>query len=101
MSHVLLTFLRLFLLSTPLSFLVNFNLLPPVTGQLHNLQPNTRALGLFHQILDDKRVRLSPEKGGLGIILLGIQYMGCIRLLGSITMKALSPRKGSEFGLVK
>jgi hypothetical protein len=94
--------LRLFLLNTPLSFLVNFNILPPMTGQLHNLQPNTCALGLVHQILDDKRARLSPERGGLGYNPPWDTMHGVYKTVRQYYDDgALSPRKGKEFGFAK
>ncbi|KAF8067715.1 3-beta hydroxysteroid dehydrogenase/isomerase family-domain-containing protein [Lyophyllum atratum] len=40
--------------------------LPPITGDLVNLQPSLFALTSVHLIFDDSRARLPPEKGGLG-----------------------------------
>ncbi|KAG5335976.1 hypothetical protein C0989_012460 [Termitomyces sp. Mn162] len=41
-------------------------LLPPLNGDLINLQPSLFALTSVHLIFDDSRARLPPEKGGLG-----------------------------------
>ncbi|KAG5637125.1 hypothetical protein H0H81_005718 [Sphagnurus paluster] len=41
-------------------------LLPPIEGDLVNLQPSLFALTSVHLIFDDSRARLPPEKGGLG-----------------------------------
>lgn len=40
--------------------------LPPIDGDLINLQPSLFALTSVHLIFDDSRARLPPEKGGLG-----------------------------------
>ncbi|KAG6852596.1 hypothetical protein C0991_010721 [Blastosporella zonata] len=42
------------------------NLLPPLGGDIVNLQPSLFALTSVHLIFDDSRARLPPEKGGLG-----------------------------------
>lgn len=41
-------------------------MLPPIGGDLVNLQPSLFALTSVHLIFDDSRARLSPEQGGLG-----------------------------------
>ncbi|KAG6831436.1 hypothetical protein H0H92_010649 [Tricholoma furcatifolium] len=41
-------------------------LLPPLNGDIINLQPSLFALTSVHLIFDDSRARLPPEKGGLG-----------------------------------
>ncbi|RDB30342.1 3 beta-hydroxysteroid dehydrogenase/Delta 5--_4-isomerase type 2 [Hypsizygus marmoreus] len=41
-------------------------LLPPIKGDIINLQPSLFALTSVHLIFDDSRARLPPEKGGLG-----------------------------------
>ncbi|KAL0576065.1 hypothetical protein V5O48_005893 [Marasmius crinis-equi] len=41
-------------------------LLPPVNGDLVNLQPSLFHFTSVHLIFDDSRARLPPEKGGLG-----------------------------------
>lgn len=40
--------------------------LPPLNGDVVNLQPSLFALTMVHLIFDDSRARLPPEKGGLG-----------------------------------
>ncbi|KAG6821113.1 hypothetical protein H0H93_006452 [Arthromyces matolae] len=40
--------------------------LPPLNGDIINLQPPLFALMSVHLIFDDSRARLAPEKGGLG-----------------------------------
>ncbi|KAF5353801.1 hypothetical protein D9758_010583 [Tetrapyrgos nigripes] len=41
-------------------------LIPPINGDLVNLQPSLWNLVMTHLIFDDSRARLPPEKGGLG-----------------------------------
>ncbi|KIL62261.1 hypothetical protein M378DRAFT_187369 [Amanita muscaria Koide BX008] len=41
-------------------------IIPPILGDLVNLQPSLFALTQVHLIFDDSRARLPPEKGGLG-----------------------------------
>lgn len=41
-------------------------MMPPINGDLVNLQPSLFALTSVHLIFDDSRARLPPEKGGLG-----------------------------------
>lgn len=41
-------------------------LLPPINGDLINLQPSLFALTSVHLLFDDARARLGPEEGGLG-----------------------------------
>ncbi|KAG6896352.1 hypothetical protein C0992_008814 [Termitomyces sp. T32_za158] len=41
-------------------------LLPPLNGDVVNLQPSLFALTSVHLVFDDARARLPPEKGGLG-----------------------------------
>ncbi|KAF8954915.1 NAD(P)-binding protein [Flammula alnicola] len=41
-------------------------LLPPLQGDIINLQPPLFSLTSIHAIVDDSRARLPPEKGGLG-----------------------------------
>ncbi|KAE9396471.1 NAD(P)-binding protein [Gymnopus androsaceus JB14] len=40
--------------------------IPPINGDLVNLQPSLFNLTMVHLIFDDSRARLPPEKGGLG-----------------------------------
>ncbi|KAJ8457102.1 hypothetical protein ONZ45_g18452 [Pleurotus djamor] len=42
------------------------NTLPPINGDLINLQPSLWALTQVHLIFDDSRARLPPKDGGLG-----------------------------------
>ncbi|KAG5642648.1 hypothetical protein DXG03_002387 [Asterophora parasitica] len=42
--------------------------LPPVTGDLVNLQPSLFALTSVHLVMDDSRARKSPQEGGLGYV---------------------------------
>ncbi|KIK70220.1 hypothetical protein GYMLUDRAFT_187914 [Collybiopsis luxurians FD-317 M1] len=49
----------------PLAFLAKL-VLPPINGDLVNLQPSLFNLTMVHLIFDDSRARLAPEKGGLG-----------------------------------
>ena len=41
-------------------------MMPPINGDLVNLQPSLFAISVVHLIFDDSRARLPPEKGGLG-----------------------------------
>ncbi|KAJ7637165.1 NAD(P)-binding protein [Roridomyces roridus] len=43
-----------------------YSLLPPLTGDIVNLQPSLFNLVNVHLVFDDSRARLPPEKGGLG-----------------------------------
>jgi len=40
--------------------------LPPITGEIINLQPGMFRLTQLHVIVDDSRARLPPSQGGLG-----------------------------------
>jgi len=40
--------------------------MPPISGDIINLQPSLFSLMQVHLVFDDSRARLSPEKGGLG-----------------------------------
>ncbi|THU95035.1 NAD-P-binding protein, partial [Dendrothele bispora CBS 962.96] len=42
------------------------SLIPPINGDLINLQPSLYNLTMTHLIFDDSRARLPPSKGGLG-----------------------------------
>ncbi|KAG7097604.1 hypothetical protein E1B28_004938 [Marasmius oreades] len=57
--------LRNRLLSSSLWPFLKF-LLPPINGDLVNLQPSLFHFVSVHLIFDDSRARLPPEKGGLG-----------------------------------
>ncbi|TDL24654.1 NAD-P-binding protein [Rickenella mellea] len=58
--HVLLSLPK----ATPLHVLGR--ILPPLGGDLVNLQPSLFALVVVHLVFDDSRARLPPEEGGLG-----------------------------------
>ncbi|KAF5390124.1 hypothetical protein D9757_003853 [Collybiopsis confluens] len=59
---------RHFLVSSPLSVIAKLAklALPPVDGDIVNLQPSLFNLTMVHLIFDDSRARLPPERGGLG-----------------------------------
>ncbi|KAI3602864.1 3-beta hydroxysteroid dehydrogenase isomerase family [Moniliophthora roreri] len=56
---------RNWLLTTPIWPAIKY-VVPPVNGDLVNLQPSMWNLTMVHIIFDDSRARLPPEKGGLG-----------------------------------
>jgi hypothetical protein len=63
-EHLYLLRLRLISLPRPLSFFAL--LVPPIAGDLINLQPSLFELIMVHLFFDDSRARLPPEEGGLG-----------------------------------
>lgn len=64
-AHVLeIYYLARYFLLESVSFLGR--MLPPINGDLVNLQPPLFALTMVHLVFDDSRARLAPEKGGLG-----------------------------------
>jgi len=70
MGHMIETYYlgRHFLVNSRWGFVkaLGKKLLPPINGDLVNLQPSLFALTSVHLVFDDSRARLSPEKGGLG-----------------------------------
>jgi nucleoside-diphosphate-sugar epimerase len=111
LSHVLeLYYLSRYFLTVSTFSVLRYigGMLPPVGGDIVNLQPSLFSLTSVHLIFDDSRARLSPKQGGLG-------YKGLWTTLDGICktvdehMKA--QRKGEErstnggvsfgFGLVK
>ncbi|KAF8632857.1 hypothetical protein AX17_004705 [Amanita inopinata Kibby_2008] len=48
------------------SFPLLQKIIPPIKGDIINLQPSLFALTQVHLVFDDSRARLPPEKGGLG-----------------------------------
>lgn len=57
---------RQYLSRLPAPFAYISKLIPPLGGDLVNLQPSMFALVMVHLIFDDSRARLPPSKGGLG-----------------------------------
>lgn len=53
-----------FLITRSLPILRSF--LPPITGDIINLQTALWNLTMSHVVVDDSRARLEPEDGGLG-----------------------------------
>ncbi|KDQ51935.1 hypothetical protein JAAARDRAFT_139346 [Jaapia argillacea MUCL 33604] len=56
-------------------------ILPPITGDLINLQPSLFSLTTLHLVFDDRRARLSPSKGGLGYRGVWTTLEGCCKLV--------------------
>lgn len=62
-------------------------LLPPVNGDLVNLQPSLFSLTQVHVVIDDSRARLPVEKGGLG-------YRGGWNTMAGLWKTAFEHKKG-------
>ncbi|KDQ49986.1 hypothetical protein JAAARDRAFT_142628 [Jaapia argillacea MUCL 33604] len=65
---------------SPILFYV-LRILPPITGDLINLQPSLFSVTTLHLILDDHRARLPPTKGGLGYEGAWTTLEGCCKLV--------------------
>ncbi|KAK7036577.1 hypothetical protein VNI00_011510 [Paramarasmius palmivorus] len=78
---------RNWLLTTPIWPVIKY-VVPPVNGDLVNLQPSMWNLTMVHLIFDDSRARLPPEKGGLG-------YKGAWTTLEGLHQLVEEHKKGS------
>ncbi|KDQ60162.1 hypothetical protein JAAARDRAFT_152710 [Jaapia argillacea MUCL 33604] len=110
LSHLMETYYlsRYFLVSSS-SALSRFlgGLLPPLNGDIVNLQPSLFALTMVHLIFDDSRARLPPAKGGLGYEGAWTTLEGMCKLVqehkraGELLERSLGGGVSFGFGLVK
>lgn len=97
---------RYLLSNSPLSFLVR--LIPPLGGDLVNLQPSIFAITNVHLIFDDSRARLPPSQGGIGYTPRWTTAEGLFKTYDAFVQgggkgeaRSMGGGVGSFFGLVK